>query len=76
MGIEGRFSRATVAAYIREMRNAAADEYKRETGRAIDPGNGTAQIPGRGDRDALVRATSAYAQWRALDNMLREVEGP
>lgn len=41
---------------------------------SIDPGNGTAQIPGRGDRDALVRATCAYARWRMLDNLLREVE--
>lgn len=74
MTIEGRFSRATVAAHIRKLRAAASDDYTRETGRSIDPGNGTAQIPGRGDRDALVRATCAYAQWRMLDNLLREVE--
>lgn len=73
MSIKGRFNRANIIAHMTELLGAAAKEYRDATGRDIDPGNGTAQIPKRGDYDATVRASTAYARHRLLRDLINDV---
>lgn len=73
MAIEGRFSRRVVTAMLREQIEAAALDFEAHAGRRPDPDNGAAQIPTRGDHEALRGAAMAYGRWRALADVLAEV---
>lgn len=72
--IEGRFSRRTVTAALRGQIEVAAAEFKAHAGRPPDPDDGTAQVPSRGDPEALRGAAMAYGRWRALMDFLAAVQ--